>query len=178
MDADTPIERVTEAWRDIEEDYRQGAERPLRAYAGIMGLYGVVVVAVSLLAGRRHRLPARFGSHDLVLFGVATHKLSRIIAKDAVASPLRAPFSRFEGRSGPGELKEGVPGAGWRKAIGELVTCPFCLGQWIGTGFVFGSVFFPRFTRAVAATFVVHAISDWLQFGYARLEQSESDDES
>ena len=37
---------------------------------------------------------------------MATHKLSRIIAKDPVTSPLRAPFTTFEGTSGPAELAE------------------------------------------------------------------------
>lgn len=79
----------------------------------------------------------------------------------------------MEGASGPAELHEEVVGRGWRRAVGELLTCPFCLGQWIGTGFVFGGVFAPRATRAVAATFVVHAGSDALQFAYAALERTD-----
>jgi hypothetical protein len=172
MDGEATIDKVTERWRAIEDDYRQGRDRPLSAYAGLMTGYGASVVVLALVAGRRKKLPFRLEGYDLALFGVATHKLSRMLAKDAVASPIRAPFTRFEGRSGPAELKEDVKGSGWRKAVGELVSCPFCMAQWIGTGFVFGGVFLPRFTRTVAATFAIHAISDWLQFGYVRLEQA------
>jgi hypothetical protein len=47
-----------------------------------------------------------------------------------------------------------------------LVTCPFCLGQWVATGFVGGFLFAPRVTRVVAATFTAAAVSDVLQVGY------------
>src|SRR6266568_6180594 len=50
----------------------------------------------------------------------------RLITKDPVTSPLRAPFTVFEGQEGQAELKEEVRGHGARKAVGELVTCPFC----------------------------------------------------
>jgi hypothetical protein len=66
-----------------------------------------------------------------------------------------------------------VRGSGARHAVGELIACPFCLGQWIGTAFVVGYVFAPRATRIVAGAFSVVAISDALQFGYAALQKSE-----
>jgi hypothetical protein len=28
--------------------------------------------------------------------------------------------------------------------MGELLTCPFCLGQWVATGLIFGLVLAPR----------------------------------
>jgi hypothetical protein len=175
MSADTTVEKAADTWREIEDEYRQGDDRPLGAYAGILATYAAAVVTLSGVAAWRRKLPSGIAAGDLALFGLATHKLARTLAKDAVASPIRAPFTRYEGVSGPAELREDVRGSGWRKAMGELVTCPFCMGQWIGTGFVFGGMFFPRFTRAVAATFVVHAASDALQFGYARLEASVAD---
>lgn len=109
-----------------------------------MGAYGGVVGALSAavrLSGRR--LPDRISPSDLALLSVATHKISRLIAKDPVTSPLRAPFTRFAGTSGEAELAEEVRGQGPRKAVGELVTCPFCLGQWVATAFAFGLVLAP-----------------------------------
>jgi hypothetical protein len=170
MSVDSGVEKVAERWKDIEDEYRQGSDRPLSAYAGIIGAYAGTVVTLAAVAAVRSVKAA-----DLALFGVATHKLARTIAKDTIASPIRAPFTRYEGSSGPAELKEDVRGTGWRKAVGELVSCPFCLGQWIGTGFVFGAMFAPRFTRTVAATFVIHAASDALQFAYTGLEQVTGD---
>ncbi len=94
------------------------------------------------LTGRR--APARITPWDVVLLGTATHKLTRILAKDAVTSPLRAPFVQYKGASGESELAEEVREHGGTKhAVGELLTCPFCLAQWVATTFVAGWVFAP-----------------------------------
>jgi hypothetical protein len=168
---EAPVHAVGEKVREVEQAY--GEDRPLREFAGLMGVYSTLVVVLSLVASRKGRLGRGSTAADVVLFGVATHKLSRILAKDPITSPIRAPFTRLEGTSGPAELREEVRGDGWRHAVGELLTCPFCLGQWIATFFVFGAMFLPRFTRAVAAMFAAHAVSDALQFGYAALERTE-----
>ena len=41
---------------------------------------------------------------DLVLVTVATHKLSRLVAKDRITSTLRAPFTSVEDRPGATRL--------------------------------------------------------------------------
>jgi hypothetical protein len=93
------------------------------------------------------------------------------MSKDSVTSPFRAPFTRYEGVGGPAELQEGVRGSGIRKAVGELITCPFCLSQWVATGFIFGLVAAPRATRWAASAFASLALADFLQFAYAWAEQ-------
>ena len=60
-------------------------------------------------------------------------------------------------------------GNGVRHTIGELLTCPFCLGVWIATAYVAGLGVAPRATRGWAAVFTVTGISDFLQPAYARL---------
>jgi hypothetical protein len=67
---------------------------------------------------------------DLLLYGLATEHLSRIITKDSVTAVLRAPFTHFKGAVGEGEVNEDVVGKGFRHAVGELLTCPFCAAQW------------------------------------------------
>lgn len=108
-----------------------------------------------------------------MLSAVATHKLSRLITKDPVTSPLRAPFTRYQGQSGPAELQEEVRGTGARKAVGELITCPFCIDMWVATGLVAGFVFLPRVTRLAIDTLAVLAGADLLQFGYSLIEEKE-----
>jgi hypothetical protein len=54
--------------------------------------------------------------------------------------------------------------------VGELLTCPFCLAQWVGTGFVFGYVSAPRATRLAALTMTMVAGSDVLQFVYDAIQ--------
>lgn len=136
----------------------------MAAYAGVTGALSGAVK----LSGRR--LPARVPWGDLALLTVATFRVSRLLSKDPVTSPLRAPFTRFEGTSGPAELKEEVRGSGFRKAVGELVTCPFCLAQWTATAFAFGLVLAPRPTRFVAAVMTAVAGSDLLQLAYNAAE--------
>jgi hypothetical protein len=87
-------------------------DRPLAGYAAIMTGYGVLMASAAALLARRGRLAHRLGPGDALLLAVATHKLSRTLAKDAVASPLRAPFTRFKGAAGPGEVNEDVRGEG------------------------------------------------------------------
>ena len=45
-------------------------------------------------------LPERMPVGDLALVTVATHKLSRLVAKDRVTSTLRAPFTSVEYQAG------------------------------------------------------------------------------
>jgi hypothetical protein len=155
--------------------YANGEERPIFSYALTMSTYLALSAALGgLVRASSREVPERFGAADMALLCVATHRLSRTIAKDPVTSPLRAPFTVFRGTSGPAELKEDVRGTGIRKSVGELVTCPFCLAQWTATGFAFGLVLAPRPTRMVMSVFTAVAVSDALQFAYAALEKVDS----
>jgi hypothetical protein len=147
--------------------YSPDEERPLAGYAGAVGVYTAVTATLAGIARVQRRKLPRPSAFDVFLVAAATHKLSRLIAKDTVTSPLRAPFTRFEGPSGDAELQEKVRGSGARHAVGELITCPFCLGQWIATGFAFGLIFAPGATRLAAATMTAIAGSDFLQLAYA-----------
>jgi Protein of unknown function (DUF1360) len=150
-----------------------GEERPLGGYLVLGSAYAAAVAATATVTWRRGaRLPDRVDPQDLLLMGVATHKLSRILGKAGITSPLRAPFTRFRGRSGPAELEEETRATGVGKAVGELATCPFCLGQWVATGFAAGLVNAPRLTRLVASVFAVLAVSDFLHLTYCTLEHA------
>lgn len=165
-------ERVAEAAHEEAARYAHGAPRPLRGYAIILSTYGTAVgglVGIARLTGRRP--PDGINPWELTLLGLATHKISRLIAKDPVVSPLRAPFTRFEGTSAESELAEEVRGHGLRHAVGELVTCPFCTAPWVATGLSAGLVFSRRGTRLVAAAAAAVGISDFLQYAYAQVQQ-------
>jgi hypothetical protein len=153
--------------------YAPPAERPpLVSYAVTMGVFNSVVATALLIArGSGRPLPERVGTVDLLTIGVASHKLSRLIAKDKVTSPLRAPFTTLEGEGGPAELSESSRGSGARKAIGELLVCPYCLGLWVVAAFSVGLLFAPRLTRFVAAAFSALTISDFLQIAYKAAEE-------
>lgn len=169
----TPLRRLVDAARSTRTEYAQGEDRPLGGYLGAMGVYGATYAGVAAVArARGHRLPERLSWSDIALLTVATHKLSRMIAKDTITSPIRAPFTRYEGVSGPAELSEEVRGTGVRHAVGELLTCPFCLAVWTATGFTAGFVVAPRATRLAATVLTAVTGADTLQLVYAKAEQS------
>lgn len=172
--AENLTDKVRETAHREAAEYAQGEDRPLAGYTATMGTYALTaaaLVAASRLMGRRG--PAAVPWADLALSSLATFKLSRLIARDPVTSPLRAPFTHYDGLTGPSELhEEPREDSTWRHAIGELLTCPFCVSQWVATGFVSGLVLAPRFTRLAASTFGVVAVSDFLQFAHAAIEQA------
>lgn len=155
------------------DDYAAGSDRPpLLSYAALMTIFSALFGGGLLAAHRSGRgLPERVGASDLVLIGTASHKFSRLLAKDKVTSPLRSPFTKFEGKGGPAEYEESSRGRGARKAIGELLICPYCLGLWVVALLSFGLVFAPRLTRFVASVFAALTISDFLQIAYKAAEE-------
>ncbi len=141
-------------------DYAPGQDVPLGGYAMLAGVYLAGVGA--LVAIGRRRIPKRIPMRDIVLLGIATHKLSRTLAKERVASPLRAPFAEYHGSAGAGMVHEETRGRGMRRAVGELVTCPFCVAPWIAAGLGAGYVRGPRLTRALASLFAAVTVSDFM----------------
>lgn len=158
---------------DRVDAYAPPEERPpLAFYAMAMGAFNSLFVAALLIAKRTGRpLPERLQTTDVLTIGVASHKLSRLISKDKVTSPVRAPFTTLEGESGPAELSESARGTGIRRAIGEMIVCPYCLGLWVVAAFSIGILFAPRLTRFVAAAFSALTISDFLQVAYKAAEE-------
>jgi hypothetical protein len=100
-----------------------GEDRPLGAYLGLIGLFHLVF-ALFLLATKRsgRSLPQRVRVGDIVLLGVATHKLGYLVSNDAVTSAIRAPFTEFQEMESPSNVEEQPRGEGLRRAIGELLT--------------------------------------------------------
>ena len=82
-------------------------EQLLTEYATLLGFYLASVTVVTGIAVQ-HRLPRKFGLLDLALLGIATHKLSRIVAKDRITGILRAPFVNYIRSSGAGEVGRGT----------------------------------------------------------------------
>jgi hypothetical protein len=165
------MQQIRDRVRQEQAEYAQGEERPLSAYAGGIGVYSALVATLAGVARVQKRPLPSPSPFEVLLIGTATHKLARLIAKENITSAIRAPFTRYEGTAGPAELHEEVRGHGARHAVGELITCPFCLAQWTATGFTFGFVFAPKATRLVATTMTAVAASDFLQLAYSWTQQ-------
>ncbi len=152
-------------------DYDPDGRVNLHGFTGSLAVYVAAsgaLVALGRQAG--DQLPDRFDPLDLLAGGVATHKFTRLLTKGAVTSPVRAPFTTFEEPAGSSEHVESPrDDSTVRHTVGELLTCPFCLGVWVGTAYVAGLAFAPRLARAWAALGTITAVSDFLQHGYARV---------
>jgi hypothetical protein len=163
---------ITDHVREVERGYADDI-RPIESYgplvAAFNGLFGGFLVAY-VRSGRE--LPAELSAKDVVLLATASHKLSRIVTKDRVMAAVRAPFTRYQGPSGHGEVEEEARGEGLRHAIGELLVCPYCVGLWFAGAFTVGRIVRPRETRVVASTFTMLFISDCLQLAYKAAENA------
>jgi Protein of unknown function (DUF1360) len=149
-----------------------GPDTPLAAYTGLIAAFTGVSAAAATVAIRKQRLPDRLGWSELALASVAVHRMARVIAKDRVTSVLRSPFVEYQGRGLPNELEERPRGRGLRLAVGQLLNCPYCLGEWLALASVVGLVFAPRPTRALASVLTVSTAADVLQELYVRLAPS------
>ena len=153
------------------EDYAD-EPRPVGSYGVLSAIFGVAVGGSFLaLHAAGKRLPSRIAAGDVVLAGVATHKLSRLLAKDKVTSFLRAPFTEYQRPGGPGEVEEKPRGSGLRYATGELLVCPYCIGLWVATAYGLGHVAAPRATRFGGFVLTALTISDSLQIAYKAAEE-------
>jgi hypothetical protein len=153
--------------------YAPPRERPpLAAYATFAAVFHGAMAAGVAAAKRSGRdLPHRVEPGDLALIGTASYQLSRLISKKKVTAFVRAPFTELEGKGGPAELEEKPRGTGLRRALGELLVCPYCLGLWASGGFHVGLLFAPRTTRFSASVLSAMSISDFLQIAFKAAEE-------
>ena len=106
---------VAQTAKATADAYRGDEQRPLGGYVVIMALFGALLSgAAGLASATGRRLPDGVGPWDLVLLAAGTHKLSRTLTKDAVTSPLRAPFTRYR--------ETGGPARSWRRS-GTATAC-------------------------------------------------------
>jgi len=152
-------------------DKEECEEQLLAEYATLLGFYLTSVAMLTSIAAEQNRLPRKFSQLDLALLGIATHKLSRIVAKDRITGILRAPFVNYVRSAGAGEVEEEPRGRGIQRGIGHLISCPYCMAPWCATALSFGLLFAPRVTRFFAGILVSVTVSDFLHRAHARMKQ-------
>ena len=155
---------------NIAQTYAHGEKRPLGGYAILTAGFAAAFGGALAAAHKSGKELERPGLADVALTALATQKLSRLIAKDKVTSFVRAPFTRFQESSGHGEVEEAPRGTGLRHSIGELLVCPYCIGQWVAGAVLVGYVHAPRTTRLIVGMAAMHAVSDGLQLAYKAAE--------
>ena len=142
-------------------------ESALGGYATLATVFSVGLAALAATLAKERLLPRRWAARDLVMTGIATGRLARIATRDRVMMPLRAPFAEYEKSAGAGEVSERPRGHGLRRAIGSLLTCPYCAAPWIATASLGALAARPRVTRFVQAILVSVTVADFVQQAYA-----------
>jgi hypothetical protein len=168
-----PTEQSSAAHKieSLVQGYAPGQDVPLAAYATLIGIFGSMLAVLLASRKTRERAPDKVPIADVVLLGAAAHRLSRVVSSDRVTAAIRAPFTRYVDSPGGGEVEEEPRGKGFQKAVGQLLTCRFCVGPWIAMALVSGLTLRPRATRIVSALFAVSAVSDFIHRAYARVRQ-------
>jgi hypothetical protein len=146
---------------------------PYESYAAIAGVFLGGIATVAAIA---RRAPAGTAL-DLVALSAATFKASRTLSRERVASFVRQPF--VEGDAEIGE-EERPAGEGLQRAIGELVTCPRCVGAWTAAALASSQVLAPRFGRLLTWSLGAAGANDFLHAGFKALcaKANELDEES
>ncbi len=154
----------------MTEDY-SSEDVPLGSYAVLMGSYAAVFGGLYFLSTKLRDKPQPPRGADLALIAVASYKLSRVVTMSFIGAPIRAPFTeRGESLKG-GEIQDESRGHGLQKAVGNLLTCPFCFNVWATTAFSFGYRFAPRVTLQAAEILTIAAIGDVLHFGFRNMRE-------
>jgi hypothetical protein len=152
---------------NIFAGYGGGGDRPLTSYAALVSVWlGGLAAFIGLIKTFNRPVP-RMDAGDVALLAGATFHLSRLISKDAVMSFARAPFTHYEETGAPGEVNEKPrKDTETQHAIGELISCPFCMGTWVAAGLTYSYTFFPAITRLLASMFCIVGLADVAQLAY------------
>jgi Protein of unknown function (DUF1360) len=135
---------------------------PYESYAAIAGVF---VGGIATVAALGRRAPAGTAL-DLVALSAATFKASRTLSRERVASFVRQPFVEGEASSGENEQPAGE---GIQRAVGELVTCPRCIGAWSAAALASSQVLAPRFGRLLTWSLGAAGANDFLQAAFRAL---------
>lgn len=147
-----------------------GRERELRPYMALFAA-DATFTALGVATAVRRRGLSRPTFSDGALLAVGAFRLSRLVTKDKVTGFVRAPFTEWVDEGGAAEVNETPRGEGLRRAIGELLTCPFCFTQWSATMLGIAWVSAPEATRAMNWLFAAATAADVMHVAWTRIEE-------
>ena len=148
---------------------------PLGGYITLMSVYGLTLIGLTALDRKRNAAPAEIKPLPLLMAAMGSYKFARIVTMSFIGSPIRAPFAKRGESLAGGEVQDEARGEGLQKAIGSLLTCPFCFNVWSATGFFFGMRFFPRLTQNLSHILATAALGDVLHLGYRNVRETVED---
>lgn len=146
--------------------------RPLASYGALICTYATATTAFAAWLRSSGRRVPEVSPGDLALVAVATHKAARLVTRDRVTSVVRAPFTTPQGDATAGEVDEAARGSGFRRAIGEMLVCPYCLDLWIASLLTGTLIVAPRLARWASFTLTAVTVADFLQVVYRKAQDT------
>jgi hypothetical protein len=140
--------------------------RPAGTYVLLTAAFNAGALALGALLGSRRRMRIA----DLLVLGAATHEISRIVTTERVTRSLRRPFVETSEDGHEEPVAEGP-----RRALGELLTCPYCVGPWIALGLSTSYMLAPAMTRTYATVLTMAAVSNFLHRASALVNAKRSE---
>lgn len=125
---------------------------PLTYYALLIALYNTLFGLFTLFYRRRQHPLQQITPFDLVLLGLGTLRMAKLVSEDEVTTVLRRPVIEV----GHGERHP--RGHGLRWAVGRLLLCPTCTGTWVAAVLTYALHLAPRYTRPFLAVMSASAI--------------------
>ena len=132
-------------------------------------LSGVFNLGLALFCWRKKQEPIAW--KDWTMLALSTFRMSRMVAYDTVMQTYRAPFAETVPHdSGAGDTTQAKPGTGFKRAVGELITCPICNGTWISAGLVYGLCLAPNYTRTLMTVMSAVGAAEILQSAFEAVQ--------
>jgi hypothetical protein len=151
-----------EGMDDREMGLVEGISEKEERRAAYLTLMGMFLTLFGLVARREKRDQKAPKPRDLALLGLATYRAGRLVAYDQVMEPLRSPFTKTEPDESGAGMAVVPQGGGARRALGELISCPVCVGTWIAAVLVYGTRLLPGPTRLLLTILAVSGVAEWL----------------
>jgi hypothetical protein len=137
------------------------------AYFALMGFWAAGTIGMAHLGRDRFR---PFGLGEGMSYALATHGLARIVSTETITLPLRSPFVDRD-YDDDGGCIETPRGTGLRRAIGELITCPYCCSTWAAAMLMGARLVRPKSTRVLVSVLAASAAANLLHRAFAALER-------
>lgn len=111
------------------------------------------------------RLPRSINTVDLILLGLASARLMDIIVTDEIMMWLREPFVQKEEVEIAGRkvTVSSGRGEGLRRSIGEMLSCPWCVGVWVSAGLAYLYFLVPRAIWLFILVFAIAELGSLIQ---------------
>ncbi|SEN15724.1 Protein of unknown function [Mesobacillus persicus] len=102
-----------------------------------------------------------FGLESIIILGLASFRLTRLIVFDKITEFIRAPF--FDEMVDGEEVYLVVKPNGIRRWVGELLNCYWCTGIWVSAALFISYFYLPVLLTPVILIFAIAAIASIIE---------------